>query len=252
MTTNSDITIITVVENDCGILDLMIRSVFKFTAPQTNPQIIICDQGSNSDLTAKYSNNPAISTVKNTPTMKGGSNRHSEGLNKIFPLVTTKKTAIIESDCVLLSSGWDTLDFTKYKMMAAKKGETTGQPYYHVCFMVFSTALFKHGGIIDFRPGKDGNRANRSYYPHEDVGWRVREKVRPDEVKLLDFIDCKTNKGQIFDSSFQSDELWLNRIPIIGHFGRGSNLNGKAIRKGFGCHVDQLKRWKEIAEGIIK
>lgn len=247
---NNDLTVITVVENDNGILDLMIRSVYKFTEPK--PKIIICCQGDGNNIENKYIGDGNITVIKNYPIMSGGSNRHGEGLNKAFEIVTTKRTAIVESDCILLDKGWDIINFQKYKMIAAKKGELAGQPYYHVCFMVFSTALLKHGQTIDFRPGKDDNRENRSYKPHEDVGWRIREKVRSDEIQLLDFIDCKTGNGHYFDGRFQSDEFWINGKPIVAHFGRGSNIGGKAVRKGFMHPKDQLIEWKKIAEKIVE
>lgn len=246
---NNDLTVITVVENDSGIFDLMISSLYKFTDPM--PKVIVCYQGGSNIVMSKYVNDPNITIVPNKPAMSGGSNRHGDGLNKIFPMVNTKRTAIIESDCVLLDRGWDYVDFPKHKMIAAKKGELAGQPYYHVCFMVFSTALLKHGDIIDFRPGKNENRGNRPYKPHEDVGWRIREKVRTDEVGLIDFKDCKTGAGLYFDNRFQSDELWIGGRPIVAHFGRGSNIGGKAIRDGFMNPKDQLTEWKKIAERII-
>jgi hypothetical protein len=246
----SDLTILTVVENDCGIFDLLISSIYKFTDPV--PNIIVCNHGNNGNVLSKYVNDPNMIIVDHTPTMGGGSNRHGEGLNKIFPLVDTKKTAIIESDCILLRKHWDYVDFPQHRMIAAKKGELAGAPYYHICFMVFSTAIMKHGGIIDFRPGQDGNRANRPYKPHEDVGWRIRDKVRPDEVGLMEFKDCKTGAGLYFDSRFQSDELWIGTQPTVAHFGRGSNIGGKAIRKGFKHPKDQLIEWKKIAEDIIR
>ena len=181
-----------------------------------------------------------------------GSIAHGEGLNKIFPMVTTKRTAILESDCIVMRKDWDYIDFPRYKMVAAKKGEIAGQTYYHACYMVFSTALLKHNGIVDFRPGKDGTRTNRPFKPHEDVGHMVRGKVKSSEVCLAEFRDCKEGNGFFFDSTFQSDEFWLGGQPTVAHLGRGSNLQGKAIRKGFKSPVEQMKEWKKIAEGIIR
>ena len=246
----NDLTVITVVENDKGLLDLMIQSVYKFTNPK--PKIIICDQGRNGKKLDKYRNDENITIVPNKPDLQGGSNKHSSGLNKIFPMVKTTRTAIVESDCIILREGWDDIYFPKYKMLASKKGEIAGHPFYHVCFMVFSTNLLKHNGIVDFRPGKEGNRSNRPYLSHEDVGWSIRNKVDPKEVKLVDFVDCKSGKGYYFNEGFQSDEFWVDGLPTIAHFGRGSNLAGKAVRKGFKSSQEQLKEWKKIAERIIK
>jgi hypothetical protein len=253
MADKSDLTVITVVENDNGLLELMIKSVLKFTRPA--PRFIICDNanGKNENrIKEAFGNYNNFQIVNNNPILQGGSNRHSDALNKIFPLVETIKTAIIESDCIVLCENWDKIDFSKYKMLAAKKGELAGQPYYHICFLIFSTNLLKHNGIMDFRAGKDENRSNRNYKSHEDVGWRLRDKVYKDQVQLLEFIDCKSNKGKIFDGNFQSDEFWLNGKPLLAHFGRGSNLEGKTVRNGFLSHKDQLAKWKNIALEIIK
>jgi len=241
--TKSDLTVLTVVENDQGIFDLLIDSIYKFTDPV--PHIIVCDQGRNK-IMSKYRNDSNITIVSNKPTMAGGSNRHGEGLNKIFPMVSTLKTAIIESDCILLRKNWDHL--TQHKMIAAPKGKDL----YHICFVLFYTSVLERNGTIDFRPGKDGNRANRPYQPHEDVGWQIKDKVKPDEIELMEFKDCKTGAGFYFDSSFQSDELWVEGQPTVAHFGRGSNISGKAVRKGFKHPNEQLVEWKKIAEGIIR
>jgi hypothetical protein len=244
----SDTTVLTVVANDNGLFDLMIRSVYKFTNPA--PQIIVCDQSGQKGMLKKYENDKNITIVTNKPKGEGGSNRHGEGLNKIFPLVTTKKTAIIESDCILLCKDWDVIDFPRHKVMAAKKYEMNGIPFYHVCFIVFSTGLLRHGGDIDFRAGRDST--NRSYKPHEDVGWRIYEKVRQDEVGVIDFKDCKEGTGFYFGNTLQSSEFWVGDRPTVAHFGRGSHIGGKAIRKGFAHPAEQLEEWKKIAEEILK
>jgi hypothetical protein len=238
----NDLTVLTVVENDKGILDLMISSIYKFT--DTVPRIIICDQGNNGTIMSKYHNDQNITIVKNKPIMAGGSNRHGDGLNKIFPLVKTKKTAIIESDCILLRKHWDYIA-PQHKMVAAKKGNNL----YHVCFVLFYTDVLKG---IDFRAGKNGNRSNRPYKPKEDVGWQIGKMVKEEDVGLMDFKDCKENTGYYFSSSFQSDELWVGTQATVAHFGRGSNIGGKAIRKGFKHPQDQLIEWKKRAEEILR
>ena len=245
----TDLTVITVVENDAGLVDLMIESVKKFTNPC--PRFIICDNGNNKDTLAKHADDPNITVFSNKPTMAGGSNRHGEGLNAAFEFVNTPRFAVIESDCIVLKEGWDTVGFPKSKLLAAKKGELAGQPFYHVCFLVGSTRLLRHGEKIDFRPSKPGKRANRPYKPHEDVGWQLRKYVRPDEVKNMTFVDCKTGEGRYFDSSFQSDEFWVDGEPVLAHFGRGSNLGGKAIRKGFKHPKEQLEEWKVVAKALL-
>lgn len=245
----SDLTVITVVENDCGLIDLTIKSIKKFTDPC--PRIIICDNGRNGEVLKQFASDPLITVFSHKPTMAGGSNRHGEGLNAAFQFVETPRVAIIESDCIVLQKDWDKLNFPKHKLLAAKKGELAGQPFYHVCFLVASSRLLRHNGVIDFRPGKDNNRSNRSYKAHEDVGWQLRSKVRADEVELLEFVDCKSGKGLYFGPEFQSDEFWRNGKAIVAHFGRGSNIGGKAIRKGFKHPKEQLKDWKKKAEEIL-
>ena len=71
----SDLTVLTVVENDRGILDLLIRSIYKFTDPI--PKIIICDQGGNGNVMSKYSNDPNCTVIVNSPKLAGGSSSRS-------------------------------------------------------------------------------------------------------------------------------------------------------------------------------
>jgi hypothetical protein len=242
----SNLTILTVVENDKGLLDLMLRSVAKFTQPQ--PNIIICDQGNNGNLIEKYKYYPYITIVQNTPTLSGGSNRHGQGLDKIFGMVKTNKAAIVESDCIVTKQNWDIIPHPK-RAIAAHKGVHKGLELYHVCFLVFYTSDLQG---IDFRPGNKRNRYNRSYGIHEDVGWQIGTKLDKKEIKLMEFVDCKSGKGKVFDSRFQSDEFWVDGCIISAHYGRGSNIGGKAIRKGFKHPSEQLKEWREVADSFLK
>lgn len=238
----NNLTILTVVENDCGLLDLMIKSVCKFTYPE--PNIIICDNGRNKGALNQYNKKNDILIVQNTPLLAGGSNRHGEGLNKIFPLVKTEKTAIIESDCILLYKNWNKL-VNYYSVVAAQKAQDT----YHICFLIFNTILLKG---IDFCPGEPYSRANRTYKPHEDVGWKIKNYIKKDQIKHMNFVDCKVGGGRYFNKEFQSDEFWLDGIPLLAHFGRGSNLVGKTWKRGFQSINKQLENWKIIAKDIIK
>jgi len=234
----TDLTIITVAENDRGTLDLMLRSVFKFTHP--HPNVIICDNGNNGSVIEKYKGTPGVEIVSHKPTIKGGSNKHGIGLNHIFPMVKTKRTAIVESDCIVLSDNWHNM-YGKNVVAATKV-----PGLYHIFFVLFETKLFKG---VDFRPGKAGNRANRPYQVKEDVGWQMSKFIN--DAYILKFVDCKSGQGKYFDGRFQSDELWSGDQAIVAHLGRGSNLGGKAIRKGFAHPKDQMIEWKKIAERTI-
>jgi len=236
----SDLTICSVVCNDnqVHLFDIMIKSVLKFT--KFEPKFIICDNGNNN--LKKYELLPNFTIIKNNSRCRG-SLQHGEGLNKIIPMSKTKYTAIIESDCVILSDKWYSIS-NEYKMVGAKKSAET----YHICFLLFVTDILKN---LDFLPGTEKNRGNRSYKINEDVGWKIKDNISEDRVCKLRFIDCKTGQGKIFDNGFQSDEFWLEECPIVAHFGRGSNLLGKANRKNFKSHGSQLKDWKTIIERIL-
>lgn len=241
----SDLTILTVVENDNGIFDLMMRSLDKFTSPK--PNIIIANNKPNNPILDKYKNIPNITIINNTPKLAGGSNRHGTALSAIFPLVKTKKTAIIESDCVLVDYGWE--DLCGKKMLAAIK-IVKAEPFYHIAFVVLETEILKG---MDFGPDKPENRrVNKSYPPEKDVGYKINKYVKEQDIFKMEFIDCKTGRGKILSSKFQSDEFWKNGKPILLHFGRGSNIAGKSIRKGFDHPSKQLVEWKKIAENILK
>lgn len=240
----SNLTVVTVTENDLGILDLMISSVLRFTDPM--PNFIICNNG-NSPSVDKYRNKYNFKVIDFKPSMAGGSNRHGEALNKALSFVQTPRTAILESDCIVLRKGWDSISENK-SVLGSIKGQSKYGPFYHVCYLVFETHLMQN---MDFRPGNDKNRSNRNYKPQEDVGAKTATHLDHRKVDLVEFIDCKTGKGEFFDSSFQSDEFWKNGKALVAHFGRGSNIRGKAIRKGFDHPKNQLDLWKKKALEII-
>lgn len=247
----NDLTICSVVYNDnySGLFDLMVKSVYKYTKEE--PEFIICDAGNNN--LSEYAKRPNFTIIPSS-SRSTGSLQHGESLNQIFDLVKTKRFAILESDCIVLSSEWDDIGYPKYKFLACvkKDGCRPGRPMYHACFMVGGTQLLRHGGAVDFRPGKDGNRSCRSYKPWEDVGWRLYDKITvAGQVNPMQFVDCKSGDGQYFNDSFQSDEFWLNGRATVAHFGRGSNIAGKAIRKGFKHPREQLNDWKKRAEEIV-
>lgn len=241
---DTDLTILTVVENDNGIFDLMMRSIDKFTA--NKPNIIIANNKPNNPILDKYKNQPNITIIENKPSLRGGSNRHGSGLNAAFARVQTPKTAIIESDCVLVTHDWE--DLCGKKMVGTVKIRKV-TPFYHAAFMVFETYAMRR---IDFGPTEPGlRRSGMSYAPEFDVGWKINNHIEEKDIFKLEFIDCKTGRGQIVGSDFQSDEFWKNGKPIVLHFGRGSNIPGKAIRSGFEHPQKQLEEWKKIAEGVI-
>jgi hypothetical protein len=248
----SDLTILTVAENTGELLDLMLTSVFKYTSP--DPKVIVCNNGKTDKYIKKWSEDDRVRIINNKPNMSGGSNRHGEGLQKIFGLVDTPRVAILDSDTVLLSDKWCEFNTIKYDLVGLERGTESGKAkksyYYHMCFMIMNTEKFKQ---VDFRPGKKGTRKNgRSYSSSEDVGWMVRNFVVPQKVKLLKFVNLKNNKGVVFDNSFCSVEIHSDGTVIAAHFGRGSNLGGKIDRKGFDPTTKQLKRWIEIAREYMK
>lgn len=232
-------TICSIVYNDqrTGLFDFMVKSILK-NSPYA-PNFVICDNGGN-DLN-KYRKMTNFKIIDGASKNRG-SLQHGESLNNILSLVRTQKVAIIESDCVVLSPNWYKFD---KDTLAAVKGEFAGKFYYHMCFLISNT---KDLVDTDFRPGKD-KPTNRSYKAYEDVGWRFKKS--PKQIDKMTFIDCKTGKGKIFDHTFQSDEFWFKDEPLLAHFGRGSNISGKAIRKGFEHPKQQLELWKEKIKVVL-
>lgn len=246
--TKTDLTVITVAQNDSGLLHYMIYSVFKFTHP--TPRIIICDNGQNKDLDT-YRDIPYIKIIHNKVISDNTSVRHASGLNKIFPLVKTARTAIVESDCVVLNEKWH--EIKKNTMKAVKRGAGKTTDYYHMCFLVFYTDMLKRNGTIDFSPSTPEENigisivgSTKKYF---DVGWRIGEKVQNPEVELLKAQRCKRKKAKFFfglgyNKSF---EIWnKENIPIAAHFGRGSDLG----RRGEYWNSD-IRIWFKILYKIF-
>ena len=235
-----DLTVCSVVYNDAqvGLLDLMVSSVLKHTP--TAPRFLLCDHGGNNlDL---YRTNPNFTIIPNTDSLYRGSLAHGYGLNRLLELSTTRYTAIVESDCVVVNDSWCSV---QGKIKAASKGSGL----YHVCLLVFETELLRG---LDFRPGTDSNQYNRSYGITEDVGWRIQERVKEQDLDSMNLIDCKTGCGQVFGAGFQSDELQYHGKTIALHLGRGSNLPGKKVIAGFEHPRVQLEQWKEAVSSIIQ
>lgn len=242
----SNLTVLTVVENTGELADLTVSSILKYTHPV--PKIIVCNNGKRDKYINSWESNNNIQIIDNKPKMYGGSNRHGDGIQKIFKLVTTPVTAIMDSDTVLLANDWDKFDTGKYDLVALERGSENGKSKsigYHMCFMLFKTKCFLG---MDFRPGNNSTRANgRSYKMHEDVGWMIKKFVNPKRVQLLNFVNLKKNSGVVFDNSFCSVEIHNAGNIIAAHFGRGSNIKGKINRKGFDTSIEQVDKWIRAA-----
>ena len=235
------ITVCSVVYNDnkSEIFYLTMLSIIKHTFPE--PQFILCDNGGN-DILEKYRYMDNVKTVTNEPRLKGGSNAHGESLNKIVSMVSTDYCAIVESDCVILYDLNRLIKFDKSLVAIPKTDEL-----YHTFFLLGKTKKLQQ---VDFMPKSPSN--GQSYKPKNDVGARIGDVFSKNEIMPLTFVDCKTGNGNIYDELFQSDEVLLENKTIVAHFGRGSNIDGKAIRKGFKHPRDQLVEWKKKAEEILR
>lgn len=237
-----NLTVISVVALD-KTLDLMIKSVKKFTNPA--PNFLFCDNmnGYNEERIKSYmdaNDNYTIINNKIKP-YTSGSTAHGLGLNRVFPIVDTEYTAIVESDVAVLSSNWMNIS-PEFAIKAAIKLEDL----YHMCFIVFKTEKLRG---IDF--GSGDFEQTTSYQPHFDVGNQIRFKVRPKQVELMKFVDCKTD-GTLF-KGLQCDEFHDSQGNLLAtHFGRGSNIGNKVVRDGFGSTEEQRDKWRNIIEDKLK
>jgi len=246
------LTVCSVVERDDGLLSLMIRSVCAFTNPL--PNFIICDNtnGKNHDRIHKSNvANANITIINNSPNLIGGSNRHGLGLNKIFPLVTTEYTAILDSDTAILHKDWCNVG----SGYCAKGAEKT-QNVFHMCFFIFKTdVLMKHTAkAMDFRAGRDDKdrKNNKNYIINCDVGWQLGQYIDRATVEKLKFIDCKSDNSLF--KGMQCDKfLSETGILLASHLGRGSSMKSKRnlVSKGFEHPTDQLIVWKKIINDRI-
>jgi hypothetical protein len=249
---NNDLSIITVAKNNktSGLLDVMINSVRKFT--DFEPKFIICDNGGNGNLSEKYEEFESITVIDNAfkaRTNKHTGWQHAMGLNKASEHVDTKRMAIIEHDCLVLSENWHKIPDGK-RMLACQKGVgLEGEQYYYICFVVLDTDVIKD---IDFSLSSgsdDGILINKdTKKTYSDVGWKLYRGVESDEVALMSRNNCSVGNTKYFDKQFshKSNEFWINGEPLAAHFWRGSDLARK------GKHVRGLKEWKNIADSIIK
>lgn len=249
------LTVLSVIENDPGLTELMVKSVIKNT-PEA--KFIFCDNtngGNVERIKSCFGNKKNLTIVKHKPQISGGSNRHGSGLNRIFPLVDTKYVAVVENDVVVLDAQWCNIKSGCLAKASFKQGKKNT---YHMCFYVAETlSLWKNNTVsVNFMPGgKKGRKPTKSGQNYEwdnDVGWRIAEFIGADKVDPVDFIDCKSGNGQYFGAEFQSDEFHYNGKCIAAHLGRGSNIGGKSVKKHFDHPTEQLKKWRQIAIRLIE
>ena len=249
-----DLTTLTVVENDSGLVKYTINSIKKFT-PITPKIIIAHNNNSSAAVLTPFKNDPGVLIVPNkiNPGVKNTSTRHGLGLNAIMPLVQTPYTAIVESDVILTSDKWWQLD-DSYDLKACQKAgcDPDYSPkdvnYWFMCFLVFKTKLFKD---INWCPSPQRPQGPVHPYIYNDSGWEMASAVSKHHalIKSLEYVKCKVGgKQRIFDDSFsyKSFELWEDSEPICAHFYRGSDIQRRPNPSG------DLKRWSSICDGILR
>lgn len=233
-----DITIITVVQNDSGLIVHMIDSVYRYS--KSKPKIIICDNGGNKHFLNKYALDANVTIVKNKPKAKDAANKHGEGIDKIFQMVDTKYTVIMDSDCVILGEKWQEFDKNKYKVVTAKKGSKGGIDKHHFCFVMFETDIFKG---ISFKPVHSRQSRRLPW----DTGCMMSQKIYDENIPIenLKVVGCDSGNGKVFEDRFpKSFELWRNDEPIVAHFGAGSDLMRRRVNKYGEGYPKQFSDWK--------
>ena len=265
----SDLTIITVAANESGFLDLMIKSVHAFTYPK--PNIIICDNGNNGSYLKKYEQYDNVVVIKNKRARKfkmnkqflNTSTRHGLGLNVIFKLVTTKYTAIIEPDCVVLNYGWDNIP-DGYQMNACKKGTGIGgENYYYPCFMIFYTEYLNYNGRMSFlsnnRPEGVGKgipivkNEMGKFKRYSDVGWQVYTKIPNDKVNILKFARWNNKASKRFYKKFSHKTnvfIDQNNDIVAAHFWRGSEISRRKDYRGLSV-AGQKGMWFSVVKKCL-
>ena len=78
---------------------------------------------------------------------------------------------------------------------------------------------------------------------------QISKYIKPADITLVDFVDCKS--GGVHFNGLQSDEFHRSGKCLCAHLGRGSNMKGKAIRKGYKHPVEQKTIWVDIAKNLI-
>jgi len=232
-----DITVLTVVQNDSGLVQYMLDSINIYS--KDKPKIIVCDNGGNKKFLDKYISHKNIKIVKNKPLSKDAANIHGECLDKIFKMVDTKYTAIMDSDCVILSNRWSEFDTSKYKIVTAKKGVKTIDKHYF-CFVLAETNAIKG---VSFRP-VHSRKNNKLPW---DTGCMISQKIHDEKIPIenLNVVGCVGGNGKIFTDRFpKSFELWRGDEPLVAHFGAGSDLLRRRINKYGEGYPKQLSDWK--------
>jgi hypothetical protein len=194
---------------------------------------------------------------------KGPNYRHGHGLNLAFSLSKTNRTAIVESDCVVLNRDWDRIRKPYFSKGIKKGSGINREDYYYPCFVVFYSKCMKDKfGEIDFRPGPpdSGFQISKNGKLYNDVGWRMSNYIGKKDMDLLNIMRPQRDKCRYFDKrlAYKTFEIWEKNTPIVAHFGRGSfpyrrNIvkfreKGKIIELNW---IDQINLWTKIVNEEI-
>jgi len=215
-----DLTVVSVCQNDRGLLALMVDSVRKLT-PFYVPIVIVNNGGSKKTIDRILKKHPDVKIIDNKSRSKSTSYRHGDGLNVAMSQVKTEYTAIIESDCAVVSPTWYEFDTAKYDLSVAPKGKKDID-YWYVFFMIFKTQLFKG---MDWKP-----LAQKPKYG--DTGWRMFYHV---DKNRIDNLITKSI------SHYKSVAVHRSNEVIAVHFGRGSDLYRRPGSPKTIKH--ELRRW---------
>ena len=217
-------TILTVNYNTSEFVDLVLYACLQLV--KNSYQVIVCDNGSTSteidrlrDIVMRYDN---VQVIFRRQT-RVGSFGHGEALDLLIPMVHTRYTVILDSDCVFLLKHWDALlieqlnDDVKIVGTPIPIGRSGHKPtdFALLYGALFDTEIYKQLNISCLP--RDLNHG-------EDTCWEWRHKFLRAGFKGKIFEARSTRDyskgrfGGIVCTEYYNDTKQL----IAVHFGRGS------------------------------
>ena len=240
----SAMTILTVNYNTSDFIALILYSCLHLS--KNSYQVLVCDNGSISadiarlrDIVSGYDNVKVIFRHQT----RAGSFGHGEALDLLIPMVDTRYTVVLDSDCVFLLKHWDALLIAQLngdvKIVGTPLpvGRSGGKPtdFPLLYGALFDTEIYKQLNI---------SCLPRDIDQGEDTCWEWRQKFLASgfQGKILGARNTRDHNSGRFRGIVCAEYYADTNQLIASHFGRGSTGGVAKYQRGWCRYIPGLSR----------
>ncbi len=237
-------TILTVNYNTSDFVELILYSCLQLS--KNRYQVLVCDNGSTSmdiaklrDIVGRYDNVRVIFRHQT----RVGSFGHGEALDLLIPMVDTRYTVILDSDCVFLLKYWDALLIdeldgdVKIVGTSLPVGRSGSKP---------TDFPLPYGALFDTEIYKqlDISCLPRDIQEGEDTCWEWRHKFLASGLqgKIIEARSTRDYNEGKFNGIVCAEYYTDTKQLIAAHFGRGSTGGIPKYQRGWCRYIPGLSR----------